>query len=172
MAAYTVSPGWRPVDQMGLNQPIDATSTVQLEPLGKRVRCKDTASTGYGYGEFVYLTGVASTVAGSVVYMTGGYGTALVAARSIGTIAVACSANVANQYGWYQTRGKAMMAVGAVSGAASPMYITTGGVAYETAEAGSVGDTIEGARSVTAADTSTAIVNLGVHATASDYDGA
>lgn len=90
-------------------QPIAVTDTTQNHPLGTIVRAKDPT---YGEGEFIYLPGVGSTTVGSLVtYNTTSYTTALAA---VGTykpqpIAVAMSANVANQYGWYQISGVAVM---------------------------------------------------------------
>jgi hypothetical protein len=137
--------------------------------LGKRVRCKDTASTLYGFGEFIYLTGAASTVAGSLVLITAGYGTSLAATRNIGSVGTACSANAATtSYGWYQIKGAAMMAVGTCA-ANTEVYVGASGVGDTTAVAG---DIIEGARSVTAADTATAIVMLGVNPSLTDADNA
>jgi hypothetical protein len=168
MAAYTVSTGWAPVDRGGLNQFINATSATQLHALGERVVCRDTASTDYGFGEFIYLKGVASTVAGSVVLIKDDFSTSLSAARGKGAHAVACSANVANQYGWYQIKGKAMMAVGTCA-ANAPVHLGASGVGDTTVVAG---DNILGARSVTAADTATAIVNLACNPVCGDFDNA
>ena len=56
--AYTVTSPW-----LGY-QPIAVTDTTQNHPLGTIVRAVDPT---YGEGEFIYLTGVASTVAGDVV---------------------------------------------------------------------------------------------------------
>ena len=167
MAAYTVSAGWRAIGQIGLNQAIDATSTVQLEELGKRVRCKDTAASLYGNGEFIYLTGVTSTVAGSLVLITAANGTSLAATRNIGSVGVACSANAAStSYGWYQIKGAAMMATGTCD-INLPVYVGASGVGDTTAVAG---DLIEGAISRTAADTATAIVLFGCNPTLGDAD--
>jgi len=63
-------------------------------------------------GEFIYLLGVASTAVGSLVtFHPSTYQTAL---APVGTnkpqpIAVAMSANVAAEYGWYQISGLAVM---------------------------------------------------------------
>ncbi len=46
-------------------QAITDTLTTQMHTLGKRIRAYDP--TTYGYGEFVYLKGIASTVVGSLV---------------------------------------------------------------------------------------------------------
>lgn len=95
--------------QVGL-QPIANTETTQLHNLGTICRGYDTT---YGEAEFIYLKGIASTVVGSVVtYNPTTWTTAL---APVGTnkpepIAVAMSANVASQYGWYQISGMAVMA--------------------------------------------------------------
>lgn len=91
-------------------QRIADTSTTQLHPLGTVVRATDPT---YGEGEFIYLVGVASTVVGSpVVYNDLTFQTTL---APVGTnkpepVAIAMSANVATQYGWYQISGNARAA--------------------------------------------------------------
>lgn len=91
-------------------QPIANTETTAKHPLGTIIRAQDPT---YGEGEFIYLLGVASTTVGSVVsYDPSTFQTAL---APVGTnlprpIAVAMSANVASQYGWYQISGVAVMA--------------------------------------------------------------
>lgn len=89
-------------------QPIANTETTQRHPLGTIVKAVDPT---YGEGEFIYLLGVASTAVGSlVVYNTAGYQTALapVGSNLPQPVAVAMSANVASQYGWYQISGRAI----------------------------------------------------------------
>lgn len=91
-------------------QPIANTETTAKHPLGTIVRAVDPT---YGEGEFIYLLGVASTTVGSVVtYSLSTYQTALapVGANLPQAVAVAMSANVASQYGWYQISGQAVMA--------------------------------------------------------------
>lgn len=89
-------------------QPIALTSTTQNHPLGFIVEAYDPT---LGQGEFIYLKGVSSTVIGSpVVYDTANYLSAL---APVGTnkpqpVAFAMSANVANQFGWYQISGNAV----------------------------------------------------------------
>jgi hypothetical protein len=92
-------------------QPIANTDTVQQHPLGTIVQGYDPT---YGWGEFIYLLGVASTVVGSVVkYNATTYQTALLSVtngKNKGvSIGVAMSANVASQYGWYQISGNAVV---------------------------------------------------------------
>lgn len=101
-------------------------------PLGTVVRATDPT---YGAGEFIYLKGVASTAIGSwVTFNDDDYSTALLAANAIGPVAVAMSANVANQYGWYQIRGKAIALC--LAG-----FVDNANV-YATATAGSVDDAV------------------------------
>ena len=92
-------------------QPIADTSTTQQHPLGTIVTAKHET---YYSGEFIYLLGVASTAVGSwVTYNMDDGSTTLLAANAIGPVAVAMSANVASQYGWYQIQGKAVAKVSA-----------------------------------------------------------
>ena len=116
-------------------QAISDTSTTAKHPLGTIVQAKDLASTDYGVGEFIYLAGVASTVVGSVVtYDAGGFTTALASANAVGPVAIAMSANVASQYGWYQISGR-----GVVKGLAS---LAADALCYLTATAGSIDDAV------------------------------
>lgn len=114
------------------SQAIDTTSTTQQHPLGTRVRAVDPT---YGEGEFIYLKGVASTAVGSwVKYSQDDNSTSLLAANDIGPVAVAMSANVASQYGWYQIFGKAV-------GKVLTGFVDNANV-YATATAGSVDDAV------------------------------
>lgn len=102
--AYTVS-------TLAGAQPIANNSTVQKHALGTIVRGTDPT---YGEGEFIYLVGVASTVVGAwVIYNATTWQTALgttTNAENKGVpVAVAMSACVASEYGWYQISGNAVM---------------------------------------------------------------
>lgn len=141
--AYTVAAN------MLLGQNIADTSTTQKHELGLIVKAKDPT---YGAGEFIYLLGAASTAVGSwVTYDQDGNTTTLLAANAIGPVAVAMSANVANQYGWYQISGKAI-------GKALTGFVDNANV-YATATAGSVddavvaGDRVKLAKGASAVDT-------------------
>ena len=102
---------WRISDpEIGV-QPIATTSTVQNHGIGKIVNAKDPT---YGHGEFIYLLGVANTLAGLVVVydaVTGktGLGSTSGVVDGGGPVAVAMSANVAAQWGWYQIGGNAVV---------------------------------------------------------------
>jgi len=90
-------------------QPIANTETTAKHALGTIVRASDPT---YGEGEFIYLLGVASTAVGSVVtYDATTHQTVLcaVAGAIPRPIAIAMSANVASQYGWYQISGVAVV---------------------------------------------------------------
>ena len=130
-------------------QDIQTTETTQKHPLGRRVRA--THAT-YGEGEFIYLLGVASTAVGSwVLFNEDDHSTSLLAANDIGPVAIAMSANVASQYGWYQIYGKAV-------GKALAAFADNGNV-YATATAGSIddavvaGDLVKNAKGASAVDT-------------------
>jgi hypothetical protein len=92
-------------------QPIATTSTTQRHPLGTEVRAVDPT---YGEGKFVYLLGVASTIVGGLVkYNATTFQTALLSVtngKNKGApVAVAMSANIDTQYGWYQVAGNAVI---------------------------------------------------------------
>lgn len=113
-------------------QPIENTETTAKHALGTIVRANDPT---YGEGEFIYLLGVASTTVGSIVtYDASTYQTVLsaVGGNIPRPVAVAMSANVAGQYGWYQISGQAVCAktctVSLAAGAAVGV-LTTGLIA-------------------------------------------
>ena len=107
-------------------QDIDENSATQKNQLGRCVEAFDTASTEYGFGEFIYLKGVASTVVGSAVtWQYGDYVTALTVAASVGKVAFAMSACVAGEFGWYQVRGLAVSEVLASFADDTICYLTT-----------------------------------------------
>src|SRR5579872_5448694 len=90
-------------------QSVYVSSTTQNHPLGTIIKAYD--STSFGEGEFIYLLGVASTVTGILVrYDATTFQTALLpsTANLDVPVAVAMSANVATQYGWYQISGLAV----------------------------------------------------------------
>ena len=105
--AYTI------IEGRVVSQPIAVTETTQAAdvPLGTVVRAKDPT---YGEGEFIYLLGVASTEVGSIVkYNATTYLTELITVtngKNKGVpVGIAMSANVADQYGWYQIGGNAVI---------------------------------------------------------------
>lgn len=145
-------------------QPIANTETTATHILGTIVQGVDPT---YGQGEFIYLLGVANTVTGMVVrYDRTSYLTSLltVADKNTGVpLAVAMSANVASQYGWYQITGNAVIKKTSVSvNPMVPIYIsaTDGRIKVLT----SAGQQIVGARtanlSTIVTTTSTVVVTI------------
>lgn len=123
-------------------QPIANTDTTQNHAIGTRVRATDPV---YGDGEFVYLKGVASTVVGSMVTWggassgvpTGQTTLAPSTANLAQPVAVSMSANVANQFGWYQVYGNAVVATnGTLVAGPGPVYLAGSGQVTSTAAAG------------------------------------
>lgn len=98
---------YAPQEPFVVEQAIATNSTTQNHQLGMIIRAYDST---YGAGEFIYLKGVASTVVGSIVeydtsFQTGLDTTGLSTPRPL---AVAMSACVASEYGWYQIAGEAV----------------------------------------------------------------
>lgn len=123
---------WKVVNRVGLNQALTSTSTTQQHELGEEITCRDVGTTARGYGVFKYLKGVASTAAGdAVVFDSSAHTTVRTVAASIGDLAVAMSACVADNYGWYQVEGVAVVTAGTVS---------DNGLVYTTATDGSLDD--------------------------------
>jgi hypothetical protein len=97
-----------PTEGKIIPQAIAVNSTTKLLPLGTIVRATDTT---LGEGEFIYLQGVASTTVGNLVSYDVSFQTALatIALANGQPVAVAMSACVASEYGWYQIGGLATM---------------------------------------------------------------
>ena len=85
-----------------LGQPGDV-DTVARHPMGARVKGTDVVGND---AEYIYLTGVASTVAGSVVTYDELGITTLIAANAKGPVAVALGAvDATTKFGWYAIQG-------------------------------------------------------------------
>lgn len=145
-------------------QPIAASSATQQHPLGTIIRASDPT---YGEGEFIYLVGVAGTVVGSAVNYGGQTAgtpnsqTALTpnSANLNQPVAVAMSANLAGQFGWYQISGNAVVATnGTLVIGPGPVYLAPGGGAVTSTQA--AGKQVLNAVNVTA--TGTPAANLAV----------
>jgi hypothetical protein len=114
-------------------QQIGENSATQKHPLGSIVRAQ---SQTWGEGEFIYLKGVASTVVGSIVNYDASHQTALhsSALNVPRPVAVAMSACVADQFGWYQISGLATVRkANSVSFAAAAALGGTSGLAVAAA---------------------------------------
>lgn len=124
---------WRVVDERIGLQPITSTSTTAQHPLGTIVRCRDSGTTAYGEGEFIYCKGVASVVEKDWCVIPSDNFTAVRAvANSNGPVGVAMAAITASYYGWFQITGKAL-------GKCLTQFADNGYV-FLTATAGSVDD--------------------------------
>ena len=124
---------WQATGALASGPPMDDNSTTQTMPLGTVVTAIDIGSDDRGFGEFIYLKGLASTAVGEVVlYNADDFSTTLAVANGIGPVAVSLSACVASQYGWYQLSGKGSALV--ASGFAD------NGDCYLTATAGTIDD--------------------------------
>lgn len=100
---------YQPIESYVVEQAIADTSTTKKHELGTIVRAVDST---YGVGEFIYLLGVANTEVGSLAkYNATTYQTVLATNTTVQNVpvAVAMSANVAAQYGWYQIAGNAVV---------------------------------------------------------------
>lgn len=124
---------WYFVEPYSGEQQIEDTSTTQNHALGHTVQARHAT---YGVATFIYLKGVASTAAYDVVVFDLKAGTTTRAvAGSRGPAAVAMSANVANQYGWYMIEGSAIITCGTVA-ADKPLYATAAGTVDDTVISG------------------------------------
>ena len=140
-----------PTDNIVLDQPFAETSTTQRHRLGERRRGYNATD---GAAEFIYLLGVASTGIGSwVTFSPDNWGTTLLAANARGPVAVAMSANVASQYGWYMIYGKVDARAADVADSGRVFIDTVAGVCDDAVVAG---DHVLNARWASADDTGVA----------------
>jgi hypothetical protein len=114
--------------------------------LGTRVVGQDPT---LGQGEFIYLLGVASVVAGDVVVYNEAFATTRAVAASRGPLAVALGATVAAKYGWFQIKGTAIVSVLAADAADVAQYLT--------ATDGNLDDAVVAANAITGAVSMSAI---------------
>jgi len=151
--AYTIA------ENMLMGQAIADTSTTAKHALGTIVRAKDPT---LGVGEFIYLKGVASTEAGYIVNYDDTWQTALDSSAVVGPsrpLAVAMSANVADQFGWYQISG---MAVAAKSAAVSFADGSGLGAGSGLAVAVATGTVIQGAVVRTVASAKSGVTTVAI----------
>ena len=102
------------------------TDTVQNFPFGYRIRAVDPIM---GFGEFIYLQGVASTIAGNVVNYNPFTGATTLNVPTTITnlpLAIAVAPTVASLFGWYQVAGSAIVANNATAAAGKPFLVGTG----------------------------------------------
>lgn len=167
--AAKVAGTWQVLEPIGIAD-LTNVDTTAAWPLGKRCKAQDKGTTGYGFGEFVYLSGVTSTVRGSVCLITDTFGTSLIAARAIGAVCVALAiVDATTKFGWYQVLGKAVAACDTVA-ANAPCYID--GTSGRIDDAVVAGDAVQGMRTVTSDDTGTCVVNMAGYPLVGDFDNA
>jgi hypothetical protein len=153
---------FRITDQVAGSQKIAENSATLKHPLGTIVRAVDEV---FGEGEFIYLLGVGSTTVGAIVNYdvatTSKWQTALstTAVAKSNPLAIAMSANVASQYGWYQISGLAVASkLLATSLVVGSTIMAIGG----EAEVSATSNIIQGAMTalVTSANTSDAVLTV------------
>ncbi len=143
-------------DQWMGQQSLMTTSTTQAHPLGTTTKGNDTGTLQYGPGEFIYLKGATSTAKGdAVIYDPKAGTTTRTVAASRGPIAIALSANVASQYGWYQVVGTAAVATASAGTGAANALLQTSATDGTLTVSGTSGQKIEGAICKAAQDTPT-----------------
>jgi hypothetical protein len=120
--------------------------TTQQAPLGSVRKFLDASGT-YGEIEAIYLKGVASTVAGSVVsYDPNLATTTLAVAATRGPLAVALCACVAGNYGWYAVQGQVPVSTASAgTGAANSGLKVTSTAGQATVAAGVTAGDIQNA---------------------------
>jgi hypothetical protein len=91
---------------LGVAANLSEVEAVAQFPLGTIIQA---TSPTWGEGEFIYLRGIGSTVAGSIVNYDDSFLTALdtTGLATPRPVAIAMGACVADRYGWYQIAGNA-----------------------------------------------------------------
>lgn len=148
---------WRWADPVIGLQPITETSTTKNHDLGTIARGIDRGSNADGFGEFIYLTGLASTAATDWVAFDEAGATTRLIAGGKGRVAVAMSANVASQYGWYQISGNALAK--AETAVATDSALFAGNTVAQVQDDAVDGDYISGAMS-RSANTSGSVADI------------
>lgn len=158
---------WKPFTPIVGHQAISTNETVQKHPLGLRIKAVHDSN---GEGEFIYLKGVASTVVGSwVTYSADDWTTTLLVGNAKGQVAIAMSACVASEYGWYQISGKASAIAADVADSAD-VYIDS--LAGTCDDAVVTGDRVHRAKWRSAEDTATNLADVEIfNATVDDGAG-
>ena len=112
---------------------VDTTNPATLAPLVGRI--EKAYDPTYGFGEFIFLKGVASTAVGSAVEYSTASGTTALWQGTAGSgkpLAFAMSANVANQYDWYQISGNVVAAISGTVAAGDKAFYQANGVISTT----------------------------------------
>lgn len=124
-------------------QGIDQISPTQRHAVGTIVQAEDPV---YGAGEFIYLLGVAGTVARSwVTYNMLNGQTTLSLPNAIGPLGIAMAANVAGSWGWYQITGYAQGLALSAQAVGGQLYLSSAGQAGSMDDVSVIGDLVGGA---------------------------
>lgn len=148
-------------DTVAGTQAIAENSTTKNHPLGTIVRAKDPT---YGEGEFIYLKGLDTTTVGFWVTYHVSFQTAVstTAVNKPVPNAVAMSACVTGEYGWYQISGLAVASKAlALSFAAGATIATATGETIASATT----NTLESAMVAVVASANTTAATLTVQVT-------
>jgi hypothetical protein len=108
MTLSTSSPSWKLADNVLVASKPGDVDSVKKHEEGTIVKFRDI---DLGLGEFIYMKGVANTVAGDAVsWVSGTYQTtrAAVTQSVPDAIAFATAATVADTWGWYQISGQCL----------------------------------------------------------------
>lgn len=131
-------------------QALTLTDTTKRHPLGKRCKFLDPV---YGEIECIYLQGLAATAAGDVVsYDPKNLNTVRAVAATRGPMAIAMSANLALQFGWYAIQGLVPVNTTAAGTGAGNSGIATTATAGQATVSGAAGQKVSGARCTSAQD--------------------
>ena len=107
--------------------------------------------------EYIYLSGVSSTSAGSWVTYNENYATTLLVANAVGPVAIAmATVDATTKYGWYQIFGKNTVAKSDTIAADKALFID--GTSGRVDDLGVAGDLVIGAYSMTADSSNVATV--------------
>lgn len=155
------------IDSTPAFTPSTGTAPNNAYPVGTIVKAYDTT---LGYGEFIYLPGVASNFIGAIVSYdvaaaAANTGVVTLATRTVSLgapLAVSMAANTATtSFSWYQIEGPAVIKKTAVKVVPSaPMYLS--GTAARATNVASAGFSILGLRSTNAATVASATSTLNV----------
>lgn len=108
-------------NRVGLT-PVTSIDDSAMCPVGTRAKAHDPVAQGPG--EFIYLKGVASAVAGDAVVYDEAFATTRTVAASRGPVGFAMAAVVAGKFGWFQIAGMAVANVAALDAADAAQFVT------------------------------------------------
>lgn len=139
---------WRCINAFGPSS-FTAIDTTQAFDFGTIVEAKDMGDTQYGRAKFMYVKGVANTIAGDACVLAGDFSIVRLTARSKGMVVVCLSAlDAATKFGWVQISGQGVVNAGDVA-AGAQLYATGAGGVGTVDDAVVAGDILLGMSTVT-----------------------